>query len=90
MTEQDRIRDLEAKVAELQRIVMTSVMLAAPKPDGPFTIKRAAHLARKSEATVRRWCKDAPWAFRVGGTWEIDRNKFVAAMARDLFESEDA
>lgn len=90
MTEQDRIRDLEAKVAELQRIVMASNRFAAPKPDGPFTIKRAAHLAQKSEATVRRWCMSAPWAFKVGGTWEIDRCKFVDAMVRELVESEDA
>ena len=88
MTEIERIRDLEAQVAELRRHVMTSPKLAAPSR--PFSIKDAAHQAGKSEATIRRWCKNRPtWAFKVGGMWKIDCNKFIAAIG-ELVDDDDA
>ena len=72
-----QVDELTREVADLRRVV--SALTVVPVPTGPFTPERAAYLAGKTPATIRKLAKrGAPWARQVGGRWLIDRVAFMA------------
>lgn len=63
-----------------------SVLPILARPGETFSLKEAAHRARRDEKTIRRWCacSGIGWQAGKGGSWEVHRIGLEMVMHGDF------
>jgi hypothetical protein len=80
----DRLRAISAPAVEPQ-IGVTGVEVVLEPPKDLITAARAADLAKRSKATIARWCKSHPWGEKPDGFAVFLRGRWF--VSRSLFEA---